>query len=207
MRRWRRSRLGGRCAFSQSMLRRVNNFRIFRMSPKKLPLRPNVCMLVYNNKGKLFLGERDGEPEHWQFPQGGAEPRYTLRQNVIRELREELGLKKRSIGKLTKLQSTHEYEWRTPPRYAHKKWRGQKQTFWLVEFIGSDSDIDLTAYKDPEFASWRWCSVAEVKRRAAPFRIAGYRAPLREFLEFKRTKLKTKGASKKKATSRMRGRA
>lgn len=177
------------------------------MSPKKLPLRPNVCMLVYNNKGKLFLGERDGEPEHWQFPQGGAEPRYTLRQNVIRELREELGLKKRSIGKLTKLQSTHEYEWRTPPRYAHKKWRGQKQTFWLVEFIGSDSDIDLTAYKDPEFASWRWCSVAEVKRRAAPFRIAGYRAPLREFLEFKRTKLKTKGASKKKATSRMRGRA
>jgi putative (di)nucleoside polyphosphate hydrolase len=207
MRRWRRSRLGGRCAFSQSMLRRVHNFRIFRMSPKKLPLRPNVCMLVYNNKGKLFLGERDGEPEHWQFPQGGAEPRYTLRQNVIRELREELGLKKRSIGKLTKLQSTHEYEWRTPPRYAHKKWRGQKQTFWLVEFIGSDSDIDLTAYKEPEFASWRWCSVAEVKRRAAPFRIAGYRAPLREFLEFKRTKLKTKGASKKKATSRMRGRA
>jgi len=207
MRRWRRSRLGGRCAFSQSMVRSVHYRRIFRMSSKKLPLRPNVCMLVYNNKGKLFLGERFGEPGHWQFPQGGAESRYTLRQNVVRELREELGLKKVSIGKLTKLTSTHEYEWRTPPKYAHNKWRGQKQTFWLVEFVGKDSDIDLTTHKDQEFASWRWCSVAEVKRRAAPFRRAGYVAPLREFLEFKRTKLKTKITTKKKASPRRRAQA
>jgi putative (di)nucleoside polyphosphate hydrolase len=177
------------------------------MPPKKLPLRPNVCMLVYNNKGKLFLGERYGEPGHWQFPQGGAESRYTPRQNVIRELREELGLKKRSIGKITKLQSTHEYEWRTPPRYAYNKWRGQKQTFWLVEFVGKDSDIDLTTHKDQEFASWRWCSVAEVKRRAASFRRTGYQAPLREFLEFKRTKLKKKSAPQKKPSPRRRARA
>jgi putative (di)nucleoside polyphosphate hydrolase len=207
MRRWHRSKLRERCAFSQSMVRRAHNLRIFSMPPKKLPLRPNVCMLVYNTKGKLFLGERYGEPGHWQFPQGGAESRYTLRQNVFRELREELGLKKRSIGKITKLESTHEYEWRTPPRYAHKKWRGQKQTFWLVEFVGTDSDIDLTTHNEPEFASWRWCSVAEVKRSAAPFRLAGYKGPLREFLELKRAKPKTKASSKKKASSRMRARA
>ena len=158
------------------------------MSPPKLPLRPNVCMLVYNSKGQLFLGERHGEPDHWQFPQGGVEPRYTLRQNVLRELREELGLKKRHIGKVMKLAATHQYEWRSPPRYAHKKWRGQKQTFWLVEFVGTDSDIDLASHKEQEFSSWRWCSVAEVKRRAASFRQAGYRKPLQEFLEFKRAK-------------------
>ncbi len=156
------------------------------MSSRKLPLRPNVCMLLYNQKGKLFLGERFGEPGHWQFPQGGAEPRYTLRENVIRELREELGLKRRLIGKITKLKSTHKYEWRTPPRYARKKWRGQKQTFWLVEFVGADSDIDLTSHNEQEFGGWRWCSATEVKRRAATFRRAGYLGPLREFLEFKR---------------------
>lgn len=172
------------------------------MPPKKLPLRPNVCMLVYNRQGRLFLGERFGEPGHWQFPQGGAEPRYTLRENVMRELREELGLKKRTIGKITKLESTHEYEWRTPPRYAHKKWRGQKQTFWLVEFVGTDSDIDLMSHKEPEFAAWRWCSATEVARRAATFRRAGYRGPLREFLEFKRSK---KGASAQKKESRRKG--
>lgn len=172
------------------------------MSPKKLPLRPNVCMLVYNREGKLFLGERFGEPGHWQFPQGGAESRYTLRQNVLRELREELGLKKRSIGKVSKLKSTHEYEWGTPPRYAHKKWRGQKQTFWLVEFVGTDNDIDLEGHKEQEFSTWKWCSATEVKRRAATFRRAGYLAPLREFLDFKRAKL---GAGSSKKSPRRKG--
>jgi putative (di)nucleoside polyphosphate hydrolase len=160
---------------------------------------------VYNSKGKLFLGERCGEPGHWQFPQGGAEARYTLRQNVLRELREELGLKKAHIGKVTKLAATHEYEWRTPPRYAHKKWRGQKQTFWLVEFVGTDTDIDLTSDKEPEFSSWRWCSVAEVKRRAPAFRRAGYLKPLREFLEFKSARRAIKAP--KKLTPRVRNRA
>lgn len=166
------------------------------MPQKKLPLRPNVCMLVYNTKGRLFLGERYNEKGHWQFPQGGAEPDVSLKENVIRELKEELGLKKRHIGKLTKLTSRHEYEWRTPPKYAHNKWRGQKQTFWLVEFIGDDGDIDVASYKEPEFQSWRWCSVAEVKRKATPFRLAGYNGPLREFLAFKRSKSAAKPLEK-----------
>jgi len=159
------------------------------MPRTKLPLRPNVCMLVYNNKGRLFLGERHGDPGHWQFPQGGAESRYTPRENVMRELKEELGLKKHHVGKVTKLTSRHEYEWKTPPKYAMNKWRGQRQTFWLVEFLGDDSDVDLMSYKEAEFRSWRWCSVAEVKRSAAPYRLVGYTGALREFLEFKRTKL------------------
>jgi putative (di)nucleoside polyphosphate hydrolase len=148
-------------------------------------------MLVYNSKGRLLLGERYGEPGHWQFPQGGAESRYSLRENVIREVREELGLHKRHIGRITKLASKHEYEWRTPPRYAHKKWRGQKQTFWLVEFVGADNDIDLKSHKEQEFGAWEWCSATEVARRVPSFRRAGYRGPLREFLDFKRAKMKT----------------
>jgi hypothetical protein len=44
------------------------------MPKRKLPLRPNVCMLVYNARGQLFLGERLRNKGHWQFPQGGAEP-------------------------------------------------------------------------------------------------------------------------------------
>jgi putative (di)nucleoside polyphosphate hydrolase len=167
------------------------------MPRTKLPLRPNVCMLVYNCKGRLFLGERHGERGHWQFPQGGAEARYTPRENVMRELKEELGLKKRHVGKVTKLASRHQYEWRTPPRYALNKWRGQRQTFWLVEFVGDDGDIDLVSYKEPEFRSWRWCSVAEVKRRAAPYRLVGYKGALKEFLEFKRTKLARSGTKKR----------
>lgn len=175
------------------------------MRRKNLPLRPNVCMLLYNAKGRLFLGERHGKPGHWQFPQGGAEPRYTPKENVIRELREELGIKKRHLGKIKKLNSRHEYEWRSPPAYARDKWRGQKQTFWLIEFTGNDSDIDLTWYKEPEFQAWQWCSVSEVKRRAESFRLVGYKGPLKEFLEFKREVLGRK--DKKKAVKKRSARA
>lgn len=162
-------------------------------------------MLVYNTKGKLFLGERCNERGHWQFPQGGAEAKYTPKENVIRELREELGIRPKHIGKIKRLTSRHEYEWRSPPKYAYGKWRGQRQTFWLVEFIGDDSDIDLASYKEPEFQSWEWCSVAEVKRKAAPYRVAGYRGALREFLTFKKTTKKP--PAKKKTLARARARA
>ena len=148
---------------------------------KKLPLRPNVCMLVYNQKFKLFLGKRAGTKKIWQFPQGGVEKRYTLRENVIRELKEELGLKKRHIGKITRLKHRHSYEFKDPPNYARGKWRGQAQTFWLVEFLGKDKDIDLFADKEVELSRWRWCTVKQVKRLAEPRRVRGYRAALKEF--------------------------
>jgi putative (di)nucleoside polyphosphate hydrolase len=170
------------------------------MSPKKLPLRPNVCMLVYNSKGKLFLGERVDERGHWQFPQGGAEPRYSLKENVLRELKEELGISCQHVGKVKRLTSRHQYEWRSPPKYANGKWRGQKQTFWLVEFLGDDSDLDLASFHEPEFRSWLWCSVAEVRRRAAPHRLPGYSGALTEFLAFKRQKRAT--SPQKKAPQR-----
>jgi putative (di)nucleoside polyphosphate hydrolase len=144
-------------------------------------LRPNVCMLVVNARGKLFLGERLGKPEHWQFPQGGVESGETLRKNVLRELREEIGIRRKHIGKITKLSSRNSYLWKKIPAYAKGKWVGQSQTFWLVEFIGSDEDIDLNGSTEPEFKRWRWCSVNQVKKLAARERIAGYTGALSEF--------------------------
>jgi len=158
------------------------------MPSKKLPLRPNVCMLVYNSKGKLLLGERKNRSGHWQFPQGGAEPEFSLRHNVVRELEEELGLSKGALGRIVKLKSTHTYDWDKPPSYARGRWRGQSQTFWLVEFVGRDSEIVLDASEDPEFSSWKWCAPRTVRRLAAPRRLAGYDSPLREFEEFWRGK-------------------
>jgi putative (di)nucleoside polyphosphate hydrolase len=152
------------------------------MAKRKLPLRPNVCMLVYNKRGQLFLGERLNKKAHWQFPQGGAEKRYSLRQNVVRELQEELGIARRSIGSIRKLAATHRYDWAKVPSYAKGKWRGQSQTFWMVEFIGKDSDIDLCAHEEPEFRRWRWASVPRVRKLADPRRLQGYEAALKEYL-------------------------
>ncbi len=141
-------------------------------------------MLVYNRKGQLFLGERLGKPGHWQFPQGGVERGESLASNVLRELHEELGVTERQVGRVLKLRSRYRYLWKRIPAYAKGIWDGQQQTFWLVEFIGRNREIDLKSAAEPEFSQWRWCSVRTVRRLAAKERLPGYERPLAEFVEF-----------------------
>ncbi len=141
-------------------------------------------MLVYNREGALFLGERSSERDHWQFPQGGVESGSSLEDNVRRELREEIGILPVHIGELTRLKATYEYEWHNPPAYSVGVWRGQTQTFWLVEFLGDNSDIRLDTDAEQEFGQWIWCAPELVKERAHPRRAKAYDEPLAEFAEF-----------------------
>lgn len=151
------------------------------MTEQKLPLRPNVCMLVYNADGLLFLGERAGAKNSWQFPQGGVEEEYSLEENVLRELEEELGADRSLFSITRKLHATHQYLWDEIPEHYRGKWSGQTQTFWLVQFMGVDADISLDQH---ELMNWRWCTSQEVKTLAEPKRIPGYIQPLREFEDF-----------------------
>lgn len=146
----------------------------------QLPLRPNVCMLVFNREHKLFLGERFGEPGVWQFPQGGVDTKVSLEENVYRELWEELGLDRDKLQIVKRCQATHSYEFQDPPGYARGKWRGQTQTFWIVSFLGQESDICLTKHEQ-EFMAWRWCTAGEIRALAEKKRLPGYENPLREF--------------------------
>lgn len=146
---------------------------------KELPLRPNVCLLVANLEYKLFLGERNGNPGHWQFPQGGVEPEYSLEENVIKEAHEELGVDKSLLKIEKKLTATFDYNYRNTPEYAKGVWRGQSQTFWIVSFIGKDSDINLTLY-DQEFMNFKWCTPQEVRQHAESHRRDSYLPALLE---------------------------
>ncbi|MDC0358239.1 NUDIX domain-containing protein, partial [Oligoflexia bacterium] len=128
-------------------------------------------------------GERAGAPGVWQFPQGGAEEGFTLQENVLKELYEELGVVKEKLSIVKQLNATHEYEWDNPPDYAVNRWRGQTQTFWLVQFLGSDDDFVLDRFQI-ELMNWKWCSVDEVQAMAQPKRLPGYLEPLQEFEEY-----------------------
>ena len=143
-----------------------------------LPLRPNVCLLIKNREGKLFLAERAGSPGIWQFPQGGAEPELTLEENALKEAHEELGVGRAKLRVIKQLRATHSYEFDKAPAYAVGKWRGQAQTFWLLEFVGKDEEIDPS--RGGELTKWKWCTITEVKELAEPKRLAGYAAALEE---------------------------
>jgi putative (di)nucleoside polyphosphate hydrolase len=149
------------------------------MSSEFLPYRPNVCILLRNQLGELLLGERLSCPGAWQFPQGGVEIGSSVEDSVYREIEEELGIMRKDVRIVSKLQATHTYDFIKPPTYALNRWRGQTQTFWLVDFLGSDSDITV-ATEHPEFRAWQWCPIESVLERVEPIRRKGYVAPLEE---------------------------
>lgn len=145
-------------------------------------LRPNVCILLLNTRGELFLGERSDEPGHWQFPQGGLETSATLEENAFRELQEETGITRAACESLGPLVVVHEYEW-SPEKRRGSSWIGQSQRFFVILFRGSDHEIILDGDETIEFRAWRWCPVAEVLAHVAPIRYGGYAQALQELAQ------------------------
>ena len=72
-----------------------------------------------------------------------------------RETAEETSIKK--IKVLKEIETWLEYE--LPPNLLGKIWkgkyRGQKQKWFIVKFIGDENEINLNT-KHPEFIEWKW---------------------------------------------------
>lgn len=118
--------------------------------------RPNVGIILLNNKNKVFWGRRKGE-NSWQFPQGGIYDSELPDEAMHRELNEELGLSKEHIEILAKTSNWLYYN--VPDIYNRSKnphYKGQKQIWYLLKFIGEDYHINVKYHKEQEFDAWRW---------------------------------------------------
>jgi putative (di)nucleoside polyphosphate hydrolase len=62
------------------------------------------------------------------------------------------------------------------------RWRGQRQTWFLAQFLGSDEDIDIET-GDPEFRAWKWAEPSELPAMIVPFKKRLYEAVLDAFKE------------------------
>ena len=126
---------------------------------KKLPLRLGVGVVVLNNENRVFVGKRKDDPiNKWQMPQGGVNNGEKLIDAMKRELEEETGI--RSIEILKEIDGWQEYE--LPSNLLGKIWRGkfrgQKQKWFVVKFLGNDKEINLEKDK-PEFIEWQWIDI------------------------------------------------
>ena len=106
-------------------------------------MRQGIGVIVLNEKNEVFVGKRKDNPiDKWQMPQGGIDANETPLNAMKRELREETSIKK--IKVLKEIQNWLEYE--LPPNLLGKIWkgkfRGQKQKWFIVRFIGDDSEKD-----------------------------------------------------------------
>ena len=121
------------------------------MINKVLPLRIGVGAIVLNNQNKVFVGKRKDNPiNKWQMPQGGVDKNESFLAAMKRELNEETSIK--NIQIIKELDEWFEYE--LPKNLLGVIWkgkfRGQKQKWFIVRFIGKESEINLKT-KHPEF--------------------------------------------------------
>ena len=60
---------------------------------EKLPYRQNVGLMVLNEAGDVFVGQRkDNNVAAWQMPQGGIDEGEDAQVAALRELEEETGI-------------------------------------------------------------------------------------------------------------------
>ena len=129
------------------------------MKQNELPLRLGVGIIVLNKENKVFVGKRKDNPTNkWQMPQGGVDRGENLINAMKRELKEETSI--RSIEILKELEGWTEYE--LPDYLLGKIWRGkyrgQKQKWFIVKFLGKDEEINLKT-THPEFIEWQWLDI------------------------------------------------
>jgi putative (di)nucleoside polyphosphate hydrolase len=129
------------------------------MSHKILPLRTGVGIAILNYQNKVFVGRRKDNPfDRWQMPQGGVDSNEPLLQAMKRELFEETSIK--NIKVLKEFDQWLEYE--LPEKLIGKIWkgkyRGQKQKWFVVKFLGDDSEININT-KNAEFMEWKWIDI------------------------------------------------
>jgi putative (di)nucleoside polyphosphate hydrolase len=122
----------------------------------KLPMRQGVGIIVLNKNNEVFVGKRKDNPvDKWQMPQGGIDNNETPLKAMKRELEEETSITK--IEVLKEVENWLEYE--LPSNLLGKIWkgkyRGQKQKWFIVKFMGKDNEINLNT-KHPEFIDWKW---------------------------------------------------
>ncbi len=156
-----------------------------------LPYRPCVGALVFNRDDYVFLGHRADGPEEpegpgtwWQMPQGGVDHTEDPRDAVLRELYEETGI--RSVEILAESEGWLLYD--LPPELQGKAWggryRGQKQKWFALRFVGEDSEIDVLNPPDghkAEFNRWKWVPLEDLPRLVVPFKRNVYQQIVAEF--------------------------
>ena len=137
---------------------------------KNLPLRNGVGIIVLNNDNKILVAKRiDNSKNFWQMPQGGVDDGEDFLSAAYRELEEETSIKNVELIKELDGMLTYELPTHLLGKIWKGKYRGQKQKWFIMRFLGNDDDINLKTDK-PEFLEWKWIDLNMITEVVVDFK-------------------------------------
>jgi len=144
-------------------------------SEKELPLRLGVGIALLNHENKVFVGKRIDNPANsWQMPQGGVNQNENFLDAAKRELEEETGIKTVKLIKELDKWLTYDLPKNLLGKLWKGKYRGQKQKWFIMRFIGKNDEINIKT-KNPEFFDWKWIKPMDLAKVAVNFKFNIYK--------------------------------
>ena len=142
---------------------------------KNLPYRVGVGIIVLNKENKIFVAKWIDNPKGFlQMPQGGVDEGEDFLSAAYRELAEETSIK--NVELITEIDEITTYE--LPNHLLGKIWKGkfkgQKQKWFLMRYLGSDNEININTTK-PEFFEWKWIELNSITDIVVSFKLNVYK--------------------------------
>ena len=147
---------------------------------KQLPLRIGVGIALLNHENKIFVGKRIDNPENsWQMPQGGVDKNEDFLQAAKRELEEETSVRTVEVIKELKDWLTYDLPKNLLGKLWKGKYRGQKQKWFIMKFLGKNDEINIRT-KKAEFLDWKWIKPSVLPEVAVEFKVNIYKKMAKE---------------------------
>ena len=108
------------------------------------------------------------------MPQGGVDKNEDYLVAAYRELEEETSIK--NVELINELDNLTTYE--LPKNLLgiiwKGKYRGQKQKWFIMRFLGKDNEINIKT-KNPEFCEWKWIDIENITDLVVEFKLHVYK--------------------------------
>ena len=152
---------------------------------QQLPLRLGVGVILLNSENKVFVGKRidNQKGNYWQMPQGGVDENENFLDAAKRELEEETSIKNIKLIKEIEGWLTYDLPVDLLGKVWKGKYRGQKQKWFIMKFLGNNNEININT-KKPEFLNWKWIEPTELPKVVVDFKISIYEKISKELSNF-----------------------